>query len=339
MSHRPAGELAPGDCRPLLDQAELYGLGVRVGTYTQWLGTILTVCLVHDPQERASMRNVNYAFAFAEWVALVNQNRSVWPADAVIVTFLFMGTLTLLCMLEVFDRMRSREARREDLNRSAGGELARITLLGAFVLWEIWWWFEGIYHTLRDCGTFIYYYGGPVMVLGNFKLIGRIWAPLLFVMFLPVFGKFRAFMKRSHRHFRTLRRGQPPPEPQGEMAAGKGEGEAAQPRTLTWIEFWVQVFSVLEGEEEEPYESNIPNPETKQRRGLYCALLLGIGVFILIIFLEIMLAYGDVDEINSISGVGDTVPMVIGCGDMLMILWTLREQRETEMEKVHFTFC
>src|SRR5437879_11681647 len=111
MSRRPPGKLVPGDCRPLLDQAELYGIGVRVGTYTQWLGTILTVCLVHDPDERASMRNVNYAFAFAEWIALTNQTRSIWPADAVIVTFLFMGTLTLLCMLEVFDRMRPRKAR------------------------------------------------------------------------------------------------------------------------------------------------------------------------------------------------------------------------------------
>ncbi|CAZ79528.1 unnamed protein product [Tuber melanosporum] len=330
MSNRPAGQLTPGDCRPLLDQPELYGIGVRVGTYTQWLSTILTVCLVHDQEERATMRNVNYAFAFAEWVALVNQTRSIWPADGVIVTFLFMGTLTLLCMLEIFDRMRPRKSRREDPNLATGGEMARLTLLGAFVIWVIWWWFEGIYHTLRDCGTFIYYYGGPVQVLGNFKLIGRIWSPLLFLMFIPVLGKFGVFIRRSSRNFHILR------DPamaiaEGGAADAKAEATGAEPVGILSVDFWTQVFAL---EESEPYEPSIPNPRTKQRRGLYCALGLGIGVFILIIFLEIMLAYGAVDEINSISGVGDSVPMVIGCGDMLLILWKLKEQREFEMARV-----
>jgi len=259
------------------------------------------------------MRNVNYAFAFAEWVSLVNQTRSIWPADAVIVTFLFMGTLTLLCMLEVFDRMRPHKARRRELVSSPGGETARIMLLAGFVIWAIWWWFEGIYHTLRDCGTYIFYYGGPVRVLGNFKLIGRIWAPLLLLALIPAIEKSWIYMK-SRRH-------------------AKGE----RPASFFSLQFWVQAFTAV-AEGDEPVDAHLQGPETKQRRGLYCALFLGIGVFILIIFLEIMLAYGDVDQINSISGVGDTIPMVIGCGDMLMILWTLKEQRATEMAKVLFSF-
>ncbi|PUU82968.1 hypothetical protein B9Z19DRAFT_1016757 [Tuber borchii] len=315
-------DLTPGECRPLLDDADLYGLGVRVGTYTQWLGTILTICLVHEPKERASMRNVLYAFAFAEWVTLVNKTRSIWPADAVIVTFLFMGTLTLLCCLEVFDRMRPRIVRRHSPNLGTGGEVARMLLLFAFVLWVIWWWFDGIYHTLRDCGTYIFYYGGPVRVLGNFKLIGRIWSPLLLLMIIPVLEKFWFFIKRTRAHSRAQR--------------GRPVDKHGPPINVWSWEFWIQAAAATQEETaelEKHHPPDIPNPQTKQRRGLYCALLLGIGVFILIIFLEIMLAYGDTDEINHIAGVGDTIPMVIGCGDMLMILYTLKEQRDTEREK------
>ena len=319
-------DLNPGECRPLLDNADLYGLGVRVGTYTQWLCTILTICLVHEQQERESMRNVLYAFAFGEWVVLVNQTRSIWPADAVIVAFLFMGTLTLLCCLEVFDRMRPRIIRRQNPNLGTGGEVARMVLLFGFVLWVIWWWFEGIYHTLRDCGAYIFYYGGPTLVLGNFKLIGRIWSPLLLLMIIPVLEKFWFFIKRTRAHSHAQR--------------GRPVDKHGPPINVWSWEFWKQAAAATEGETEELVENHpheIPNPDTKQRRGLYCALLLGIGVFILIIFLEIMLAYGDVGEISSLAGVSDTIEMVIGCGDMLMILYKLKEQRDTERANVLFS--
>jgi len=322
MSPRADGTLPVGDCRPLLDDSELYGIGVRVGTYTQWLCTILTVCLVHDQRERVTMRNVNYALAFGEWVVLVNQTRSIWPADAVIVTFLFMGTLTLLCMLEVFDRLRPHKSRRRELASSAGGEMARMVLLAGLIIWAIWWWFEGIYHTLKDCGTYIFYYGGPVRVLGNFKIIGRIWAPLLLIMLIPAVEKYWIFMKA-----RRLPKGEPP---------NKDGPPVERPASFFSWKFWGQALGAVE--EGEPGDDDYLGPEAKQRRGLYCALLLGIGVFILIIFLEIMLAYGEVEEINQISGVGDAVSLVMGCGDMLMILWTLQEQRAKELAKVLFSF-
>ena len=323
MSQRADGTLPVGDCRPLLDDSELYGLGVRVGMYTQWLCTILTVCLVHDPRERVMVRNMNYAFAFGEWVTLVNDTRSMWPADAVIVTFLFMGTLTLLCMLEVFDRMRPHKSRRRELVSSPGGEIARMMLLTGFVIWAIWWWFEGIHHTLKHCGAYIFYYGGPVRVLGNFKLIGRIWAPLLLLMLIPALEKVWIFMKARRRAKR-----EPP---------NKDAAPAERPASVFSIRFWVQAFTAV-AEGGEHGDDGYLGPEEKQRRGLYCALLLGIGVFILIIFLEIMLAYGEVEEINKISGVGDTVSMVMGCGEMLLIFQTLNEQRANELAKVLFSF-
>ena len=165
-------------------------------------------------------------------------------------------------------------------------------------------------------------------VLGSFKLIGRIWSPLLLLMIIPVLEKFWFFIKRTRAHSRAQRDPNAP-------AAKDG------PPINVWSwEFWKQAAAATEGETEELVENHpheIPNPQTKQRRGLYCALLLGIGVFILIIFLEIMLAYGDVREINQLSGVSDTIEMVIGCGDMLMILYKLKEQRDTERAKVLFS--
>ncbi|PUU82967.1 hypothetical protein B9Z19DRAFT_1119920 [Tuber borchii] len=315
-------DLNPGECRPLLDEPDLYGLGVRIGTYTQWLSTIIATCLMQDQKERVNMQNVNYIFAFAGWVALVNQTRSTWPADAVIVILLFMGTLTLHTMIEVFDRMRPRTVRRKDPNLGTAGEVVRTMLLSAFLIWVTWWWFEGIYHTSRDCGAYIFYYGGPVRVLGNFKLIGRIWSLLLLLMIIPVLEKFWFMIKRTRAHSRAQR--------------GRPVDKHGPPINVWSWEFWTQVAAATQEETaelEKFHPPDIPNPQTKQRRGLYCALLLGIGVFILIIFLEIMLVYGNSDEINKISGVGDTVSMVTGCSNVLMILWKLKQQRVTEREK------
>ena len=317
-------ERMPGEFRPLFDDPELYGVGVRIGTYTQWLCTILAVCLVHDPQERDSMRNVNYAFALAEWVTLVTRTRLMYPADAVMVAFIFMGTLTLLCMPEVFDRMRPRIVRRQGPNFGNVEETARMMLLLAFTIWVIWWWFEGIYHTSKDCGTYIFYYGIPVPVLGNIKLIGRIWAALLPLMFIPVLEKFWFFIQRTRAHHRAQR------DP---LVTKDG------PPINVWSwDFWLQAATETQeemAEQERSHPPDIPNPQTKQRRGLYCALLLGTGVFMFVIFIEITLAYGNVGQINHISGVGDTVPMIIGCGNMLAVLW---RQKEREVDKVPFPF-
>ena len=286
---------------------------------------------MHDPRNRSGMRNVNYAFAFAEWVVMVNRNRSIYPADAVVVVFLFMGTVSLLSALEIFDRMRPWRARRADPFHGGGGEMARLLLLGAFIIWSVWWWFEGIHHTLQDCGTITFYYGGPVKIFGDFRLIGQIWSPLLLVMFIPVIEEFIVYMRDSYRRFRSRRH---------LLAEAKQlEARAQMATDPSTIEFWEQVFDFAQGSEEPiPLGIGLP-PDTKQRRGLVCALVLGIAAFVLISFLEVMLAYGDVNLINAIGGVGDTIPMVIGCGDMLMIFYKLKQQSQRERKKVCYLVC
>ena len=62
-----------------------------------------------------------------------------------------------------------------------------------------------MYYILRVYGAYIFYYGSPVRVLGNSKLIGKIWSPLLLLALIPVLENILFFIRRMHVHFRSQR--------------------------------------------------------------------------------------------------------------------------------------
>ncbi|KAI0400633.1 hypothetical protein F4802DRAFT_475354 [Xylaria palmicola] len=70
--------------------ADLYGLGIRIGFYLQWYGTIVAEWLA--PKEVPNFRSTNTAFITATFIAVIILRNSLFMPEIYIVLLLFFGS-------------------------------------------------------------------------------------------------------------------------------------------------------------------------------------------------------------------------------------------------------
>jgi len=66
----------------------------------------------------------------------------------------------------------------------------------------------------------------------------------------------------------------------------------------------------------------------KNRRVLFATWALGFEALFIILFVELMLAYsGNLGQISWVNDDAQLIPLLIGCGEMALVLWRLYKQR------------
>lgn len=317
-----------GFCPPLQDQAQLYGLGIRIGIYLIWLSSILAYTLLHNPISRYSSRDLNYCFSFAFFLTLTLDSQTKLPdkhyqADALVVVLLLAATATLLTALEVLERTRPKTKRREE-GRSRLGDFLRLCLLAGFIVYLNYWWFRGVYDIKSVCARHTHFFTKPVRILGGFRLIGQIWSPLLIVFFIPILATALHWGNKKRRHAALNR--QSARESEGGSRPGPlSKGYWAPPAPPAPPAAGISPASSI---------SEHGGPK-KNKRALFVAWILGFGALFFILFVELMLAYsGNPGQINRVNDNAQLIPLLIGCGAMALVLWRLYEQRV----KVCFSF-
>jgi hypothetical protein len=73
---------------------DLYGIGVRIGLYLQWIATLLVT--LFDPAEEEIYRIINLIIQCALFLGLCAQTDQANVLDPVIVGFLMCGSLSSL---------------------------------------------------------------------------------------------------------------------------------------------------------------------------------------------------------------------------------------------------
>ncbi|MCJ1412124.1 hypothetical protein MMC19_006216 [Ptychographa xylographoides] len=130
---------------------DLYGLGIRVGYYTQafasWLGNFFVL------QESKSLRPMNTLFMFAMFLGLVWISHTPDQTYA-IEAFLLLQLLLTTWFVGVKDRSRwSLRYWKYDPMRSAIREISVIAIL----IYNVWfWWFGLDSFSQTPCGTYIF---------------------------------------------------------------------------------------------------------------------------------------------------------------------------------------
>jgi len=124
--------------------ADMYGLGIRIGFYLQWYGTILASWLA--PPEVPNLRLANMFFITATFIALVIQRDTLLPSEIYIILLLFFGSTLYLLLVNLW-RVATGFNDRWDPTRFPMAEPPKKTanllyslLLMAVLLFMLWFW-------------------------------------------------------------------------------------------------------------------------------------------------------------------------------------------------------
>ncbi|XP_044715533.1 uncharacterized protein HRG_11112 [Hirsutella rhossiliensis] len=175
-------------CPPLVGNSDLYGLGVRIGLYSQWIATLLTTVL--DSADEGDLRLLNLIVQTAIFLGLCTESsRRASAVGALITQILLCGSLSSVTGdgITYFGH--------------ASGFL-RVLFYTALSAYGIWFWFAGLPLMLRPgCDDVAVAFFGPTTITGWFRSLGK----ALSVAGLVVCVALVAFS--VHSSLRRFRRG------------------------------------------------------------------------------------------------------------------------------------
>jgi hypothetical protein len=139
---------------------DLYGLGIRVGFYAQWLSTLIVKLFIH--QEIPTYRTVNLLLQLAVIVCLVfmTARRTIHSPEVMIAFWLLIGSPSSL---------------QWGLIKQSGNvaRLFRVALYAALSAYECWFWFAGVDALPQmPCESLVFL--GGTTANGWFRWLGKV---------------------------------------------------------------------------------------------------------------------------------------------------------------------
>ncbi|UNI17411.1 hypothetical protein JDV02_003753 [Purpureocillium takamizusanense] len=141
---------------------DLYGLGVRLGVYGQWIATLITTVL--DPDNEAAFRLLNLIVQASIFLGLCTESSrpvtaSPVAAGSVITQFLLCGSLSSVTGDGI-----------SHFGHASG--ILRTLFYTAFSAYGVWFWFVGV-DAMESCAGRSVAFFGPSSVTGWFRSLGK----------------------------------------------------------------------------------------------------------------------------------------------------------------------
>lgn len=169
--------------------ADLYGVGVRVGLYAQWVATLLTT--VFDSRSERGLRTANLIIQLAIFLGMCTESTDTnsHPAASVITQFLLCGSLSSVTG-DGISHLRSLSG------------VARVAFYIALSAYGCWFWYVGIDVMRRrsddaSCGE-IAFLGGTTFD-GWFRVLGKVLAVLGLITCVVLLGYWAYLVVRRFR--------------------------------------------------------------------------------------------------------------------------------------------
>ena len=173
--------------------SDIYGLGIRLGVYLQWIATFVSYQLLEDSID--SVFTANWVFLFATMIAtlVITASRSsynTYSAEVIIMLYIIVGEI-VVCVLPIIAEGNSLP--------SLLGVYGSFSAFFAVFLFASWFWFKGVWlMSPTPCGTYFSLlsegavtnssqiaipraittifavFWGVICVLGTWSILGRI---------------------------------------------------------------------------------------------------------------------------------------------------------------------
>lgn len=140
---------------------DLYGLGVRLGIYFQWLGSYLSNLLL--PGEISTNLDANSIFLLALFVAVAKGSfdHSIGSIDALVLLELSYGYFfSVLSLFGFRSCFFNHDGKGKEVFISTVGTYLRIMLTAAVSVYAVWFWFDGVEDLQQaPCEEVIFFFG------------------------------------------------------------------------------------------------------------------------------------------------------------------------------------
>jgi hypothetical protein len=129
--------------------SDIYGLGIRLGVYLQWIATFVSYQLLEDSID--SVVTANWVFLFATMIAtlVITASRSsynTYSAEVIIMLYIVVGEI-VVCVLPIIAEGNSLP--------SLLGVYGAFSAFFAVFLFASWFWFKGVWlMSPTPCGTY-----------------------------------------------------------------------------------------------------------------------------------------------------------------------------------------
>jgi hypothetical protein len=148
-------------CDPITGTADIYGIGVRIGLYSQWVATLLVTLFA--PEEEETFRVVNLTIQTSILLGIAVQSATETNVvEPIIVLFLMCGSLSSLTGNRI-------------TNFSHVSGVFRALFYTALSAYGVWYWFEGVDRMTetqkKGCDPIAFF--GRTRVDGWFRKLGK----------------------------------------------------------------------------------------------------------------------------------------------------------------------
>jgi hypothetical protein len=156
---------------------DTYGLGVRLGTYLQWVATYISTTAALDAA--ATIRSANTLFLLANLIGLfvlTFHRETVYAVEPLIVIFIVFGAAWIL-VLVVFD-----------IKSGINEAILRVVLYSILVGYMVWYFWVGIDGmTPSPCGTDVFLFV-KTDLFGWFRTVGKVIGVIAAVAFVALWA-------------------------------------------------------------------------------------------------------------------------------------------------------
>ncbi|KAM0255008.1 hypothetical protein ACHAQJ_006236 [Trichoderma viride] len=179
--------------------SDLYGVGVRVGLYAQWVATLLVT--VFDPKTESTYRIANLIIQWSIFLGLCTQSSSGDPVvGAVITQYLLFGSLSSVTGNGI-----------SHFSHFSG--IFRIVFYTAVSAYGCWFWYTGI-DVMASPGCPDIAFFGHVTIHGWFRTLGKVVSVLglilcVFFVCFSILATMRRFSKGFREGFKPKQKVRP----------------------------------------------------------------------------------------------------------------------------------
>ncbi|KAI5776717.1 hypothetical protein EDC01DRAFT_681526 [Geopyxis carbonaria] len=294
----PAVGAPVGTCG-YVGNADVYGLGIRIGLYTQWLSTLISNWLHQHNISR--MRDVNTCFQIAMLIALLALNNSADPPHAMdlyIIIVQIVGSTSTIS---------AHATNPKQFKQTSWGGVLRFLIYWAVAAYSTYFWFRGI-HKFRaldgDCTSYGFAFARvPITPNGWFALLHKIVSLLAVGVFTvlcgwTVFRHWRTFVERSF----------------------VGAYRARQHRKLPPSSDTEKLLDDL-------ITPGSDSPVVHKISPIICVVVLLISVAAN----EMLIRWNGIVGVNDAFSTGQLIPMVTGIGGLIRVCYMMWAQPDVRM--------
>ncbi|KAI5843912.1 hypothetical protein DFP73DRAFT_69642 [Morchella snyderi] len=286
---------------------DIYGLGIRIGLYAQWLSTYISNWL-HN-KKLTKMRDVNTMFQLAMLIALMtiaNQDPKPHVIDPFIIIIQVIGSASTIT---------NKATHKSEWKGTSWGGMIRFFVYWAVSCYAVWFWFLGIdkFAELPNatCDPIGFAFSKQPLFDGWFRTANKAIACFFAFVYTILFGYSAwnfgpEYLRNTRAKFGTLYQSVPrqaPVETQSKTEKGLDEIMEVAAESADRLNKWTPAM---------------------------CIILL----FMSAAAVECVIMWNGVHGVNDMFSTGQLIPLVLGLGGLIQVLHKLMNQ-DNRVHYVH----